>query len=173
MSSGKLSGIKKIYILRGSAIACFTFALLFIFLSFYFKRKNDEWFFLFCLFCGVHELVKGRLYNSDSSSYLGSLLISIGALFLSGIFFNVPQRIGLLPFSFSMASIYTYLRFSDIIHLIFGTVYCYEGIILYLFLLEKLNLIKFLVFNIVLFFIFLLFCAIICLVIAKGRRKHV
>lgn len=173
MPTGKISGIKKTYILRSSVIFCTISALLFIFLSFYFKKSQNEWFYLFCMFCGLHQVVKGALYNLDSSSFFGSTLLAVGALLLTGIYFNVPFKDCLIIFAFAISSLYVFIKYSEAAHVIFAGAYCYEGIIIYLFLLKKINLTIFLIFNSLLLFIFLLICAIILIKIAKGRRSYV
>lgn len=173
MPTGKISGIKKTYLLRSSAIICTISALLFIFLSFYFHKTQNEWFYLFCMFCGLHQVVKGALYNTDSSSYFGSTLTIIGILLLTGIYYNIPNKECLFLFAFAISSLYVFIKYSEGVHALFAGAYCYEGIILYLFLLKKINLTKFLIFNSFLLFIFLLICAIILIKIVKRRRSYV
>lgn len=173
MPSGRLSGVKKTYILKGSAIICFLSALLFIFLSFYFNKTENEWFYFFCIFSGLHELIKGVLFNMDSSSYLGSSLLFTGILILLSIYLKTNFRETLYFFSMAISSLYIFWKFSESFHVFLSGIFCLEGVFLLLFLSKMINLTKFLIFNSILLFIFLSVCAIILLKIKKKRRSYV
>lgn len=173
MPTGRISNIKKTYILRSSAIICIISALLFIFLSFFFNNSNNEWFYIFCLFCGAHQMIRGILLNVDSSSYMGSSLVFIGVLRLFAIYLNIPYASTVYFIAFALSSLYIFIVYSSVAHLILSFAFTYEAVIYLLFLSNKINLTKFLVFNSILFFIFLVICAIIFIKIKKTRRKDV
>ena len=173
MPTGKISGVKKTYILRSSAVICFVSALLLIFLSLFLHNVKDEWFFIFCFFCGVHQIIKGILFNSDSSSYFGSSLFFISILLLIALNFNIPYHEVFYFFALGLASLYIFLKYHEKIHLMLSFSFTIEGILLLLFLLKKINFTNFLIFNAILFFIFLIICVIILIMIYRKRRKNV
>ncbi len=173
MPTGRISNIKKNYILRSSAIICSISALLFIFLCFFYHNTQNEWFYIFCLFCGAHQMIKGILFNVDSSSYMGCTLIMIGVLKLLAIYLHVPFADTVFLIAFALSSLYVFLVFNEIGHLFLSFIFMYEAVIFLLFLSNKINLTKFLIFNSILFFIFLMICVIILLRMKKTRRNNV
>lgn len=118
---GRIFKIKKTTILSFSfylAILSFIVASV---LTIVLLKNYYVWFFFFCLFAGLHLLLKSVLFYLDSCFYFGSLLFLIGAFgllthFLNLLYFQSVYYI--LAFAFS--SYFTFCFFNQKFHLIAG-----------------------------------------------------
>lgn len=109
--NGRLLGIKKTTIIRLSFIV--NFILLTLGCVYFFSQKTyEECFFVFCLFIGIHFIVRSMLFGFDSSCYIGNLLLFIGLFYFYcrglDIYYIYPAFIVL---AFSIASFLTYCFF--------------------------------------------------------------
>ena len=161
MQFGRVGKARKTKLLHLSAILCFVLAMFFILISFLYFKRYDLWFYLFSLFVGAYLLSKFLLFHLDSSCYFGSLLFFIGVTGILRNLLGLDYFSVLVFFSFALASFLTFLFFRQNFHLFIGNILTYEGIILYLFLVNIINFNVFLILNAILLFIFLFICAII------------
>ncbi len=110
MQKGRIFGIKKSTILRAFCLLFLLAFVTYVFLSVFLLKNNVLWFFAFCIFVGVVQLVKSFLFRFDSALYLGTLLSMIGifghVFVLTNTFAYAPYFIAL---SFIAASIVTYI----------------------------------------------------------------
>lgn len=156
---GRILGIKKTTILAISFVLAFVFIIAATFLSTLLYRNYIIWFFFFCLFSGVHLLIKASLFRIDSSCYFGFLLFFVG---LTGV---LVQILGL----FALQSVYFILAFA----LSSFATFCFFGqkfqlwIAIILFLIDlawffyKINLLP-----------FWIFIAILCLGVLSFILKY-
>ena len=124
MANGKFLGIKKTYILRTIAIACFLGFLSFVFISIFLFKSPTLWFYAFCVFVGLFELLKAFLFKFDSSVYLGTLLLS--AFYIA--------------ISFILASIFTFIFCGQRFHLIIAFSIFFVSIYAILYVINLINL---------------------------------
>ena len=120
LMNSRIFGIKKINILITSVVFN---ALLFIgsiFLSIYYFHLPDLWFNFFCIFVGNYLITKAFLYKMDSNCYLGFLLLFLGSFLLINVMFFEIYTFNAIVLSFSLASIFTYIFYRQIFHLIYG-----------------------------------------------------
>lgn len=119
MTNGRVFGIKKSLILKGSALLYFWGFLAYLFVSIFVLKNPELWFFGFCIFIGAYELCKSMLFRFDSSLYLGTLLSSIGTV---GFIFHYTNTSNFAFFyismAFMLASIITFLFSGQKFHLI-------------------------------------------------------
>ena len=141
--NGRFMGIKKSIILHVTALIMFFSFIAFLFLSIFIFKKSELWFFFFCIFTGIFELVRGFLFRIDNSTYLGLTLSSIGAVGLVAFLTNSVEYLSLLiPSCFCFSSVSTYIIYKQKFHLILAFSICFVTI--YGFLLLK----KLITFNI-------------------------
>ncbi len=141
MANGKFLGIKKTYILRTIAIACFLGFLSFVFISIFLFKSPTLWFYAFCVFVGLFELLKAFLFKFDSSVYLGTLLLCIG---ISGFIFTYtntePYSAFYIAISFILASIFTFIFCGQRFHLIIAFSIFFVSIYAILYVINLINL---------------------------------
>ena len=119
--TGRFLGIKKSTILKASALFFFWAFLAFLFVSIFYLKSPEIWFFGFCLFVGSFELVKSFLFRFDTSLYLGLLLFSIGVFGFVFTYTNTSQYAGFyVALAFIFASTLTYFFTGQRFHLIFA-----------------------------------------------------
>ncbi len=167
MQRGRLAKVKKTKILKLSAVIITLLSLFFIAFSIFFFKRFDLWFFIFCIGIGLYVLIKGGLFLSDSSTYFGSLVFFVGLIGLFINIFNLPFGQSYFLFATSLSSICVLILFKEIFHLFLSFIFAYEGVILYVFQANLINLTIFLILNAILFFIFLVVCAIIIVKLFK------
>lgn len=79
-----------------------------------FLENYDAWFFIFCLFVGIHLINKSFLFKFDSSCYFGVLLFLIGFLYLFSLYFNILNFYAVfILLSFVFASFCAYIFFQQ------------------------------------------------------------
>lgn len=119
MSNGRFLRIKKSTLLRSALLLFFFSFLTYIFVSIFVIRNSSLWFFGFCIFIGLFELVKSFLFRFDSSFYFGSLLLLVG---IFGHIFILTNLTVYSPFfitlAFLLASISTFIFCGQKFHLI-------------------------------------------------------
>ncbi len=117
--NGRVFGIKKSLILRSSALLFSWAFFAFIFVCIFVLKNPPLWFFGFCLFLGVFELIKGFLFGLDSSLYFGSLLTGIGTVGFIFIYTNTSSYAAFfICLAFILASVVTYIFCKQSLHLI-------------------------------------------------------
>lgn len=134
--NGRILSIKKTYILRATAILCVLSFIASIFMSIFLLNSPELWFYFFCLFVGIFQLVKGFLFRFDSCLYLGTLLCAIGGAGLLYTFAHIEQYAGFfIALAFVAASVVTYCFSGQKFHLIFS--YSIIFVLLYTYLYIK------------------------------------
>ena len=163
---GKILGIKKSAILKATGIfLLFAFlcclSLLIVF------NLAEYWFFAFCMFVGLFQLLKACLFRLDSALYLGVLLLCLG-VFLTLIF--AFDGYFYLPFAcispFMLASFVCFLAKGRKFQIVLAFILFLEQILVLLLKKSLINLWLLLAINGV--FLILFICVILAL---KKRRK--
>ena len=105
-----------------------------------FLENYNLWFFLFCVFVGLHLINKSVLFKFDSSCYFGVLLFLIGFLYFVALYFNIFNFYPVFVLSaFSFASLFTYAFFKQPFHLFLALSLFFATIGLLLFLLKFIS----------------------------------
>lgn len=111
---GRILGIKKTTILSISFYLAFILFITATLLSIFLYYNYAIWFFFFCLFAGIHLLIKALLFRLDSSCYFGFLLFFLG---IAGILIQIFQYFYLQSvfyvLAFALASFFTFCIFSQ------------------------------------------------------------
>lgn len=116
---GRILTIKKTTILRLSFVFNFLMFLVMSVLSLVVIKNYDLWFFMFCIFIGLHLLIRSVLFKFDSSCYFGTLLLSIGLLYIYCLGFNITNfYANFIVLSFALASFITAFFFKQTFHYI-------------------------------------------------------
>lgn len=134
--NGRLLGIKKTFLLRACALLFLWGFLAYIFVCIFVLKNPVLWFFGFCLFLGVFEIIKSTLFCLDSSLYLGSLITSIGIV--GFIFSYTPTAMYAAYYiagAFIIASLVTYTFCGQRFHLIIA--FIIQFLTIYSLLLTK------------------------------------
>lgn len=114
---GRILSIKKTTILKLSFVLNLLLFVVMSILSFVVIKNNDLWFFMFCIFIGLHLIIKSMLFKFDSSCYFGSLLLSIGLMYVYCILLNITNFYPtFLIMSFAFASFITGFFFKQTFH---------------------------------------------------------
>ena len=132
---GRIFTIKKTTILRLSFILNTLFFIISTLLSFLVIKNYDLWFFTFCIFVGLHLIVRSFLFRLDSSCYFGSLLLLIGAFYIYCLLFDILSFYTVfLTVAFSLASYLTAYFCNQNFHyyLSFSLFFVSIGLMLYL-----------------------------------------
>ena len=137
---GRVFKLKKTTILSISFYFAITAFLVSTVLSVVLIRNYYAWFFFFCLFVGLHLLVKSLLFHLDSCCYFGLLLFFIGAFgiivqFLNLLYFQSVYY--LLAFAF--ASYFTYCFFNQKFHLVLAFSFFLVDVVWFFY---KINLVS-------------------------------
>lgn len=139
--NGRILTIKKTTILKLSFILN---ALLFIvscFLSFLVIKDYNLWFFTFCIFMGIHQIVRSALFRVDSSCYFGVLLFFIGIFYIYCLVLHIEYYISIfILFAFIFASYFTGYFFSQTFHKILSISLFFSDIALFFYLLNMISL---------------------------------
>lgn len=134
--NGRLFGIKKSTLLKLFALVFFVMFVVFAFLAFYVFKIPDLWFYSFCLFLGLFQILKSKFFKYDSSFYLGTLLTGIG---IAGFVFLFTKTVEFALFyilsAFILASVLTFVFCGQRFHLIIA--YSINFVGLFGFLLTK------------------------------------
>ncbi len=134
--NGRVLGVKKSIILRTSALLFSWAFFVFIFISIFVLKNPALWFFGFCLFLGVFEIVKSLLFRLDSSLYFGSLLTNIGIVGFVFFYTNTTFYAGYyVCLAFIVASVVTCIVCRQPLHLVLAFSIFFVGI--YSLLLTK------------------------------------
>ncbi len=114
---GRILTIKKTTILKLSFVLNLILFAIMTVLSFVVIKDNDLWFFMFCIFVGLHLIIRSGLFKFDSSCYFGSLL------FMVGIFYIYCQGLNIINFfpvflilAFSISSFVTAFFYKQNFH---------------------------------------------------------
>lgn len=161
MHLGRINNVRKTFILKIDAWINTVLPLFFILLTIFYFERYDLWFFIFSFFCGSYLLLKAFLFKSDSSLYLGSLLLFIGLFGFFVNLFSLKYEVVFMLGAVAFASLGVFVFFKQFLHLILAFMFMYEAFLNYLFLSNSINLTIFLTLNLILLFIFLFICAII------------
>ena len=141
---GRIAKIKKTKLLKLSALINFLSALFFVLFTIFYFKIYDLWFFIISMALGIHLLIRGGLFKSDSSVYFGALIFLIG---IAGIFINIfDLKFAAAYFlcSASIASIVMVLVFHQLFHLVLAFLFALEALLTMLFLAKIINLTIFL-----------------------------
>jgi len=139
--TGRIFNIKKTTILKLSFIFNSFIAVLLSVLSFIYKGANDDYFFLFCNFLGLHLLVKSALFGLDSTCYLGSALFFCGAFYFYCDFLMLSRYyIVFLVLAFCVASFFTHCFFVRPVHLNVAFALLCATIFTFLFVINSISL---------------------------------
>lgn len=111
---GYIFKIKKTTLLRLSFIINMLMYILATVLSVVIFDMPNMWFFGFCLFLGLHLIIKSCLFALDSACYFGSLLFCIGLFYILSICVNVTNMYPVfLSLSFTCASFFTFYFYNE------------------------------------------------------------
>lgn len=166
---GRIFGIKKSYILLSLLVFVCAVFLSTSLVSIFVFNLYYLWFFIFCLCCGVFQLVKGILFRFDSCFYFGVLLLLVGGIgfyttFSGDVYFQSVYYI----LAFAIASYFTYVFFNQKFQL-------YLSILLYfadlIWLFVKIKFISLGIFLALLFTSVLLFILIYTIINMLSKRK--
>lgn len=145
--TGRIFRIKKSTIMKAFALLFFLCFLGFIFLSYFVFKKPDLWFYSFCLFLGLFQILKSKLFKYDSSFYLGTLLNGIGISGFVYIFTNtIDFAVFYILLSFVLASVLTYIFCGQRFHLIIAYSLSFAGLYGFLFTKNLITLPVFIAF---------------------------
>lgn len=122
----------KIFFLKKSIflvlVAIFAVTLFFVLncLIIHFYKIYDIWFYNFCLFLGLYEVVRSWLFRLDNALYLGSLLTYIGIFGYIFWFSNtVEYAIFYISMAFILSSLNLVVFFKQNFHLILSFIISY------------------------------------------------
>ena len=113
---GRIFTIKKTTILRLSFIINLLLFVASSLISFFVIKNYNLWFFMFCLFIGLHLIIRSFLFKFDSSCYFGFLLLFVGIFYLYCLFFNLSMYPLFILLSFSIASYLTAFFYKQNFH---------------------------------------------------------
>lgn len=106
----------------------------------YFLKNYNLCFFIFCLFIGLHLILKSLLFKFDSSCYFGVLLFLVGFLYIFAFWFNVLNFYPIFVLlSFSFASFCAYVFFEQSFQLFLALSLFFVTIGLLLFLIKLIS----------------------------------
>lgn len=154
---GRLFTIKKTTLLRLSFIINILLFITSSLIDFLVIKNYNLWFFVFCIFIGLHLLIRSFLFKFDSSCYFGFLLLFVGGFYLYCLLLKLVEFYPVfLIISFSLASYFTAFIYKQNFqyYLSFSLIFVALGLVLYL-----INLISILIFvAIILAVVLLLVC---------------
>lgn len=144
---GRVFNIKKTTILKLSFVFNAFMSLGLSVFSLSLNGANDDYFFIVCVFLGVHIILKAILFKLDSSCYFGV------ALFCLGIFYFYSENLLLQPcypvflvLAFATASFVVHCCFDRPIHLNVAISLFFASIFTFLFIIKWISLAVFLAF---------------------------
>lgn len=115
--NGRLCKIKKTTLLKLSFIINMFLFIISCVLSFFVFELPDLWFFNFCLFLGIHLIIKGGLFYLDSACYFGFILFFCGLFYIQNLILNILYVYpAFVILSFSISSLFTFCLFKEIYH---------------------------------------------------------
>lgn len=132
---GRLFSIKKTTWLKLSFILNLILFIVTTTVTLLFTRQYDLWFFIFCIFIGVHLIIRGALFKFDSSCYFGYLLLFVGAFYIYCLHLNILSFYSVFVIiAFALASLFTAHFYRQTFHyfLSFSLLFLSIGLILYL-----------------------------------------
>ena len=113
---GRIFTIKKTTILRLSFIINLLLFVASSLISLFVIKNYNLWFFMFCLFIGLHLIIRSFLFKFDSSCYFGFLLLFVGIFYLYCLFLNLLMYPLFILLSFSIASYLTAFFYKQNFH---------------------------------------------------------
>ena len=113
---GRIFTIKKTTILRLSFIINLLLFVASSVISFFVIKNYNLWFFMFCLFIGLHLIIRSFLFKFDSSCYFGFLLLFVGIFYLYCLLLNLAMYPLFILLSFSIASYLTAFFYKQSFH---------------------------------------------------------
>ena len=117
---GRILSIKKTTILKLSFVINILLFQVSSVLSFVLVKNYDLWFFAFCIFIGLHLIIKSCLFKFDSSCYFGTMLLTVGLFY---VYCSMLSIINFYPvfitLSMSLASFFTAFFYKQNFHLYF------------------------------------------------------
>ena len=114
---GRIFTIKKTTLLRLSFIINLVLFIVMSAISFFVIRNYNLWFFMFCIFIGLHLILKSMLFKFDSSCYFGTLLFLLGLMYIYTIVFNITNfYVVFIVIAFALASFFTGFFFKQSFH---------------------------------------------------------
>lgn len=154
---GRIFTIKKTTILRLSFILNVLLFIISSLISFFVIKNYNLWFFMFCIFIGLHLLIRSFLFKFDSSCYFGFLLLFVGGFYLYCLLLKLSAFYPIfLVLAFSLASYFTAFIYHQNFQyfLSFSLIFVSVGLLLYM-----LNMISIYIFlAIILVVVLLLLC---------------
>lgn len=107
----------------------------------YFLGNYNLWFYVFCLFVGLHLINKSLLFKFDSSCYFGVLLFLIGLLYFLSFYFQITNFYSVfILLSFCFASFVTFSFFKQSFHLFLAISLLFVSIGLLLYLINFVSI---------------------------------
>ena len=166
---GRILGIKKSTILWCSFIFAWLNIIVFSLLTILLYQNYFMWFFILCLFLGIHILIKSILFHLDSSFYFGLVLLFISIVGIVTIYtkYHLLDE-SLYLYAFALASLFTSIKYSQKyqVFLFFNLIFVATIILFF-----KLHLIPFPIFLALLIGFVLLFVVENMLFFIKRKRS--
>ncbi len=154
---GRIFTIKKTTILKLSFIFNVLLFITSSLISFLVIKNYNLCFFMFCIFIGLHLLIRSFLFRFDSSCYFGFLLLFIGGFYLYCLLLNLQEFYSVfLLMSFSLASYLTAFFYQQNFQYYLSFSLIFVSIDLFLYLLNIISILIFLA--IILLIVVLLLC---------------
>lgn len=154
---GRIFQVKKTTTILLSFIICLIAIISFGLVSILEFNRYNDWFFIFCLFVGLHFLFRASLMNVDSAYYLGFTMFLVGSLYFYSILMNVVDIYpAFIVLSFAFGSLFTYLRYKQPFQLILALSLIFVTFGLTFYLINCISIYFFLA--ILIFSVLLLLC---------------
>ena len=142
---GRILNMKKTTILRLSFIINSLLFVVLTTISIIFLGKNDNYFFLFCFFVGLHLIVKSMMFKLDSSCYFGSLLFFLAVFYFYSQYLNILYIYPVfVVLCFGNSSLLAFYYFSQPLHGILAFSLFFVAIGLLIYQIKFISLIVFL-----------------------------
>lgn len=139
--NGRILTIKKTTILKLSFILNALFFVASCLISFLFIKDYNLWFFTFCIFMGLHQIIRSALFRVDSSCYFGVLLLFIGIFYIYCQGLHIENYISIfMLFAFVFASYFTGHFFDQSFHKILSLSLIFSDIALFFYLLNMISI---------------------------------
>lgn len=138
---GRILSIKKTTILKLSFVINILLFLVSSVLSFVLVKNYDLWFFAFCIFIGLHLIIKSCLFKFDSSCYFGTMLLTVGLFY---VYCSMLSIINFYPvfitLSMSLASFFTAFFYKQNFHYYISFALYLLSIFLLFFMINYISL---------------------------------
>lgn len=142
---GRILGIKKTTVLRLSFVLSMTLFVLLSGLALYFKGLCDDYFFYFCVFAGMHQIVKGGLFYLDSAFLFGCQMFFVGFFFFYTAWFDISfVFVSFILLSFALSFFLTHIFFKRENQLFLAILFVFASFFTFIFQMKLISLAIFL-----------------------------